>query len=356
VNLDDLAGLRAIDTQNFLSDVDSVPDQLAQAWELARSLSLPGSLNAVQQVALIGMGSSALAGALAQAYAAGASRTPIVGLPTDSLPAWVGAHTLVIANSYSGDTEETLAACRAALARGARLVAITRGGQLANLAEQAGQTVWRFEHNGQSRAALGYAFALTLGVLAKLGVIPDPSAELAGAVAALRAQQRQLWAETPVTGNPAKRLAGQFMDRIPLICGAGRLAPVARYWKNQINTVAKAVAVWDELPEMGHNSVAGTLYPEGLVGKFLALFLRSSFELPRQAGRAEITREIFMTSGFNTDSIAAAGPSPLAHLLTSLHYGDYVAYYLAICYGVDPSPIPQVDYLRERLGPPSAAA
>jgi len=119
--------------------------------------------------------------------------------------------------------------------------------------------------------------------------------------------------------------------------------------------VAKAVAMCDGLPEMGHNSVAGTLYPEQLVGKCLALFLRSRFEGPREARRAEITREIFMTTGFNTDTVEAAGPSPLAHLFTSLHYGDYVAFYLAICYGVDPSPIPQIDYLREQLGPAGEA-
>ena len=289
-----------------------------------------------------------------RAYAAGASRVPIVGLSMEHLPAWLGPSTLVIANSYSGETEETLAATQAALVRGARLVAVTRGGRLAALAEQARQPVWRFEHHGPAGASVGCAFMLTLGVLSKLGLIPDPSAEVGAAVAALRVQQRHFWAETPVTANPAKRMAGQFMDRIPLICGAGLLAPVARHWKNQINTVAKAVAMCDDLAEMGHNSVVGTLCPERLVGKILALFLQSSFEQPRQVRRAKITREIFMTTGFNTDSIEAAGASSLAHLLTSLHYADYVAFYLAICYGVDPSPVPQIDYLRDQLGLPSA--
>ncbi len=355
MNLDDLDGLRAIDAENFLNEINGLPDQVAQSWVLARSLSLPDAWSDVQQVIMAGMGGSATVGALARAYAAGASRVPIIGLSTEHLPAWVGSSTLVIANSYSGDSEETLAATQAALARGARLVAITRGGRLAALSEQARQPVLRFEHHGHSGAAVGGAFMLSLGVLTKLGLIPDPSAEVDAAVAALRIQQRHFWAETPVTANPAKRMAGQFMDRIPLICGTGLLAPVARHWKNQINTVAKAVALCDELPEMGYNSVVGTLYPERLVGKILALFLQSSFDLPRQVRRAKITREIFMTTGFNTDGIDAAGPSGLAHLLTSLQYGDYVAFYLAICYGVDPSPVPQIDYLRDQLGPPSAA-
>jgi glucose/mannose-6-phosphate isomerase len=354
VNLDDLAGLQAIDTLNYLRGVDSLPAQLAQAWKLAQGLELPEAWTDVRQVVLAGMGVAGMAGKLAGAYAAGLSPVPIVAVQDDGLPAWVGTQSLLIANCYTGDTEETLTACQAALGRGARLLVITQAGvdenSLAVLAEQAAQPVWRYVSEGQPRDALGYGLALTLGALARLRLIPDPSADLAEAVAALRAQQRQLRAESPVTANPAKRMAGQFMDRMPLICGGGLLAPVAQHWKNQINTVAKAVAMCDALPEMGHNSVAGTLYPEQLVGKCLALFLRSRFEGPRQARRAEIIREIFMTTGFNTDTVEAAGPSPLAHLLTSLHYGDYVAFYLAICYGVDPSPTPQIEYLNEQLG------
>jgi glucose/mannose-6-phosphate isomerase len=355
MNLDDLSHLRAVDAQDFLRDVDGLPDQVALAWDLAQSYALPDSLRDVQQVIMAGMGGSAIGGALAQAYAAAAGRVPITLLHDYGLPTWAGPRTLVIACSHSGDTEETLSASQAALAGGAQLLAITRGGKLAALAEAAGQPVWRFEHAGQPRAAVGYSLLLTLGVLARLGLIPDPAQDVAGAVAAMRAQQQQLRAEVPVTRNPAKRLAGQFIGRVPLVFGADHLAPVARRWKNQINEVAKALAVCDELPEMDHNAVAGTLYPERLIEKHLALFLRSSFEHPRNARRAEVTREIYMTAGFNTDAIAAVGPSRLAHMLTSLHYGDYTAFYLAIGYGVDPSPVPQIDYLKEQLNSSSAA-
>jgi glucose/mannose-6-phosphate isomerase len=349
MNLDDLRHMRALDTQNFLHDVDALPDQMAQGWALAQSYTLPDRLRAVKHIVITGMGGSAIGGSLVRAYVAGECGVPITAVRDYSLPAAAGPETLVIASSHSGNTEETLAASQAALERGARFLAITRGGRLGKLAEEAGWPVWRFEHAGQPRAAVGYSFMLTLGVLVKLGLVPDPSTEVAGAVAAMRKQQLRLSAEVPVTANPAKRLAGQLMDRVPLIFGAGPLAPVARRWKGQFNEVAKAMAVFDALPEMDHNSVVGTIYPEMLVGKFMALFLRSSFEHPRIARRAEVTREIYMTAGFNTDSVEAGGPSPLAHMFTSLHFGDYTSFYLAICYGVDPSPIPQIDYLKEQL-------
>ena len=343
MNLDDLRQMDALDSQGFLHDVDTLPDQMAQAWALAQSYQVPDSFRDVQNIIIAGMGGSAIGGSLVQAYVAPECRLPISVLRDYSLPASTGPETLIIASSHSGNTEETLSACQTALARGARLLAITRGGRLGQLAQEKGLPVWRFEHAGQPRAAVGFSFMLTLGVLVKLGLVAEPSVEVAGAVASMLDQQQRLRANVPVTANPAKRLAGQLMDRIPLIFGADHLAPVARRWKGQINEVAKAMAVFDELPEMDHNSVVGTVYPEMLVGKFMALFLRSSFEHARNARRAEATREIYMAAGFNTDAVDSSGPSRLAHVFTSLHFGDYTAFYLAIAYGIDPSPIPQID-------------
>ena len=349
MNLDDLKNLHALDTQNFLADVDGLPDQIAQAWALAQTCSLPAAYRNVDGIVITGMGGSAIGGSLLQAYVAGECPLPITVLRDYDLPAFVGPATLVIGSSHSGNTEETLSACQAALARDARLLAITRGGKLAAMAEAAGAPVWRFEHAGQPRSAVGFSLMLALGVLAKLGLVADKSADIAAAVAAMRQQQAALRADSPVMRNPAKRLAGQIMDRLPLIFGSGYLAPVARRWKGQINEVGKALAVYDELPEMDHNSVVGTLYSEALVAKSMAIFLRSSFDHPRNQLRADVTRQIYMTGGFNTDTIQATGPNPLAHMLTALHYGDYMSFYLAICYGSDPSPIPQIDFLKGEL-------
>jgi glucose/mannose-6-phosphate isomerase len=191
---------------------------------------------------------------------------------------------------------------------------------------------------------------LTLAALVKAGLVPDKSADVAEAVAAMKTQQASLRADSPVKGNPAKRLAGQILNRLGAVVASDYLAPVARRWKGQMGEVGKAVALFDELPEMDHNAVVGTLFPEPLISKFMVLFLRSSHDHPRNRRRADVTREIYMTAGFNTDAIEAAGQSPLAHMLTALHYGDYVTYYLAMAYGVDPTPIPQIDYLKEQLG------
>jgi glucose/mannose-6-phosphate isomerase len=349
MNLDDLDRFKSLDSQNFLHDIDTLPDQVEAAWKLGQSLALPESYKSVTSVLITGMGGSAIGGTLVQTLVAPECPLPLAVLRDYSPPACVGKNTLVVGSSHSGNTEETLSGCEAALARGARLLAITTGGKLGALAEKHGAPVWRFEHQGQPRAAVGFSLMLTLAALVKLGAVADKSGDVAEAVAAMRSQQEAFRAEVPVVRNPAKRMAGQFMDRLPAIFASDYLAPVARRWKGQINEVAKAGAVFDELPEMDHNSVVGTLYPESLIPKVMVLFLRSGHDHPRNRVRAEATREIYMTAGFNTDAIEAVGRSPLAHVLTALHYGDYTAYYLAMGYGVDPSPIPQIDYLKEQL-------
>ena len=349
MNLDDLDHFHSLDSQNFLRDVDTLPDQVSGAWVLGQSLSLPESYRAVRNIVVTGMGGSAIGGTLTQALVAGECPVPFNVVRDYTLPAYVGPGSLVIGSSHSGNTEETLGACQAALQRGASLLAITRGGKLATLAEQHNQPVWRFEHGGQPRSAVGFSFMLTLAALTRLGLVADKTGQVAGAVAAMREQQARLRADSPVARNPAKRMAGQLMDRLAAIFASDYLAPVARRWKGQINEIGKAAALFDELPEMDHNSVVGTVYPEGLINKFMVLFLRSSHDHPRNQLRADVTREIYMTAGFNTDAIEAIGDSPLAHMLTSLHFGDYTAFYLAMCYGIDPSPIPQIDYLKEQL-------
>jgi len=350
MNLDDLNYFKSIDTQNFLNDIDTLPDQVESAWGLGQSLSLPEAYRAVTHVVITGMGGSAIGGALAQALVAPECALPITLVRDYAPPAFVGPNTLVIGSSHSGNTEETLSACEFALGRGAKLLAITRGGKLAELAEGRGAPVWQFAHAGAPRAAVGLSFMLTLAALVKLSAVADKSPDVAEAVAAMRAQQISLRAGVPAIRNPAKRMAGQLLDRIAAIFASDYLAPVARRWKGQISEVSKAWGQFEALPELDHNSVVGTLYPEALVTKFIVLFLRSAHDHPRNRLRAEVTREIYMTAGFNTDTIEAAGQSPLAHMLTALHFGDYTAYYLAMGYGVDPSPIPQIDYLKEQLG------
>lgn len=228
-------------------------------------------------------------------------------------------------------------------------MAVTTGGTLAEAATNAGAPVWRFEHDGQPRSAVGFSFGLLLSALARMGFIEFDPDELDETVAAMHDQLGVIGAEVPVASNLAKRVAGQFMDRWPTIIGSEFLAPVARRWRTQIAEIPKAVAQFEELPEADHNMIEGVQHPESLFGPTMVVFLRSTLNHPRNLKRLEATRSTLMVEGFNTDIMEAQGQSRLAHQWTSLHLGDYVAYYLAMAYGTDPTSVPIMQDLKQRL-------
>jgi glucose/mannose-6-phosphate isomerase len=127
------------------------------------------------------------------------------------------------------------------------------------------------------------------------------------------------------------------------------MVPVARRWRTQIAEIAKAMAQFEELPEADHNMVAGVEHPKAMIGPTMVVFLRSSFNHPRNLKRLEATRHVLMLEGFNTDIIECPGPSRLAQQWTGLHMGDYLAYYLAMAYGVDPTPVMAIEELKVQL-------
>jgi glucose/mannose-6-phosphate isomerase len=352
IDLDDIDRMQVIDTQGMLGYIDQLPQQLRQAWELGQSHDLPPS-EAIRQVVIAGMGGSAIGGDLLLHYVAHSCTLPITiwrgyGLPRHAF----GPETLLIASSHSGNTEETLSAFEEGCQQETKIVAVTGGGQLKQRAHSQGYAVWTFKHDGQPRSAVGYSFGLLLALLYRLGLIDDAGAEIDDAMEAMQTQQQALSIESPVVNNPAKRMAGQLIERWPTIIGAGLLAPVARRWRTQIAELAKAAAQFEVLPEADHNMVAGVEQPEELLARTMVVFLKCASNHPRNQERIDITRETMMVAGFNTDVIQAVGESRLAHQWTCLHFGDYAAYYLAMAYGIDPTPVEAIEALKSRLGAP----
>lgn len=349
MNLDDTAAFKTLDAQNMYWHIDTLPDQLQTAWNIGQDKDLP-EWDDIRQVLISGMGGSAIGADLLAAYAAPLCHVPVFVHRDYDLPAWAfGPETLVIASSHSGDTEETISSLARAADRGCRLIAVTTGGKIAQFAEDIKAPVWRFEHHGQPRAAVGFSFGLLLAIFARLHLLPDPQDELACAVQAMCNQQVSLRMDVPAARNPAKRMAGQLIGRIPVIFGAGLLAPVARRWKGQISEVAKAWGQFEFLPEADHNTLAGSLHPEELLSKLIVLFLDSASDHPRNRLRTAHTRQIFMADGLNSDQITAPDGPPLSNLWTLLHYGDYMAFYLAMAYGVDPTPVDALAHLKQAL-------
>lgn len=340
MDLDDLDRFKQLDTLDMLGEIDNLPDQLGHAYQLGLKHQLP-DWSDIRQVVIAGLGGSAIGADLLAVYCASLSPMPVSVHRDYGLPLFArGPETLVICSSHSGDTEETLDAFEAARTAGCRLIVVCTGGELANRARENSIPTWTFDHAGQPRSAVGFSFGLLLAMFQRLNYIPDQKDALEDALASMKRSQRHLRSDIPAVKNPAKRYAGQLIGRWVTIIGSGLLSTVARRWKTQINEVAKAGANFEFLPEADHNTLAGTMNPEEVLNPHtMTLFLRAPSDHPRNRLRSDLTRKAFMLEGMNTDYVDARGDTLLAHMWSLILFGDYMSYYLAMGYGVDPTPI-----------------
>jgi glucose/mannose-6-phosphate isomerase len=233
--------------------------------------------------------------------------------------------------------------------RNCSIIALTTGGTLAKEAKKADYEVWQFQHPGQPRAAVGYSFTLLLALFSRLGLISTSDTDVNTLITGMKLQQAYLMANVPLPKNPAKRLAGQLMGHFVTVFGAEHMAPVARRWKTQMNELAKNWSSFEVLPEADHNAAAGTITPPDLLVKLFGLFIESPTYHPRNRLRSELTRIMLMENGINVDRYIPIGETTLTQIWTALHFGDYVAFYLALSYQVDPTEISALEHLKKTL-------
>jgi glucose/mannose-6-phosphate isomerase len=305
----------------------------------------------LDQLVVLGMGGSGIAGDVLAALAEPVATRPVVVLKDSALPAFVGPRSLVVALSFSGQTAETLAGAREALERGSRLVAVSAGGALAALARSGGGVALAVDQSiPMPRAALGALLAPVLAVAEDVGVLPDGRAQAASGVAQLRRRA----AELSRPGNEAERIARVVGRTWPLVYGAGRLGAVAATrWKNQVNENAKAPAFAHSIPEACHNELCGWGQHGDVTRQVLTLIeLRHGWETSDVPRRYELVNDQMLEVVSDIVTVSAAGDTPLAHLLDLVLVGDVMSLYLADTAGVDPGPIPALDAIKAGLALP----
>ncbi|MGB9723001.1 MAG: bifunctional phosphoglucose/phosphomannose isomerase [Chloroflexia bacterium] len=340
---------RRFDPSEARKRIFDLAGQCREAWRIVQAWQPSLLAFPPRAVVVAGMGGSAIGGDLLAALARDLATVPIFVHRNYGLPAWTNAQTLVLASSYSGNTEETLSSAAEAFRRGAPLVAVTTDGELARRASEWGASLLKFDYPAQPREALGYSLLLLLGILVRLDLLPDMSPEIEESIAVLETLRAEIEPAVPSEKNPAKELASWLHGGLPTIYGSDLFAPVARRWKGQFNENSKSWAFFEELPEMDHNAVTGTANPPSLAGRVRALFLTSEHDHPRNRLRQEVTRRLFEEAGVPCRTVAGRGKSPLAQVLSTVLLGDATSYYLAMLYRVDPTAIPAIHALKRAL-------
>ncbi len=349
VDWDSPAGCRALDPADMLGRLLEFPTQFQPAYDAGRQLRLPAGYKHIRQVVIAGMGGSAIAGDYAAVLFRDRSRAPIFVWRDYGLPAFVGPDTLVVASSYSGNTEETLSAFDRARWAGARVVALTTGGELGRRAAAAGYPVFKIDYQAPPRAALAHSLFPLLGILTGLEIGPDLTADVNEASDVAASLIEVVRPETPEGSNPAKALARAAHGRVVALYGGGSLEPVARRWKTQVNENAKGWAFFEVLPELNHNAVVGFAHPPVAREAILVVGLASPGESAELDARLEVTAELLRQSGHEPRIIPARGDSRLARMMYLTVLGDWFSYYLALLNGVDPTPVPPIDFLKAEL-------
>ena len=328
--------------------VNTFPDQLDAAYSnLAQqpltSAPLAPSGQPWHQILVLGMGGSGISGAVAADMLRGSAPVPILTCSDYDIPAWVGPSTAVIACSYSGNTEETLAAVEKCSALGARMACVTGGGQLLERATASGWACVKIPAGHPPRSQFGHAFSALLHHLTALGAIAQQTAPLTDQLPAIAAQLRNSAEEI---SSDAAALAAAINGRIILLYGATSQAAVLTRWRQQLNENSKLLACHHVFPEMNHNELVGW---ESGSSSHAVVLLESSDDHPRTRARMALCSPLFERTGASVHVVQLIGDTPLARLMYGVHFGDQLSVKLASLAGVDPVDIRLIDFLKGEL-------
>lgn len=338
---------RGVDTLGLRDATLGLADQVAGAVAVGEAITRLPDREDIANVLVVGMGASGYVGDVLGTVGDLFLPIPVVKANGYDAPSFVGHDTLVVAVSFSGETEETLQAAEEAQAAGARLLVVSGGGTLARRAESWGAAYAPVPDLPAPRAAVGAMVVPVLVALERMGVFPGAHGWIAAAVEQLRRRAGQLASDR----SPAVDLARRLGRSLPIVYGAGALgAAAATRWKTQVNENAKAPAFANVVPELCHNEVVGWGQHGDLTRQvFQMVFLRHDEEHPQQSRRFEALEGMLdeVVGGIHT--VQAEGEGALAQLLDLILVGDVVSLELAAQEGVDPGPVPVLDDLRRAL-------
>jgi glucose/mannose-6-phosphate isomerase len=347
--LDQYENREGLDPQNMIGLVESFPQQCAEGEKIARETAL-SPLPDIHHVAVCGMGGSAIGGDLLRSYAAAQATASIEVVRNYDLPHYVGKNTLLVASSYSGNTEETLAAYQQAKQRGAHILGITTGGKLGELCQQDNYPVILVPGGSPPRAAVGYSFTTLLVAMERVGIIPDQSLAIASMLQTLQDQVQKNQFSVAAAQNPAKQLAQQLQHAIPVVyAGQDAFQPIATRWRCQFNENAKVFAHDMVVPEMNHNEILGWANPQTAIQQLHAIFLLDQGYHSQTQKRFQIMKQIIEPTAHGLAEVQSSGDGLLARMASLILFGDFVSVYLAYLYKEDPTPIKAIDFLKTEL-------
>lgn len=349
--LDRPDAFRLLDPSGMIRKVMDLPLQCRDARRRVQEARPRLDVRGVRQVLVTGLGGSAIGGDILRGLVSRAARVPVSVNRHYVLPAWVGRETLVVASSYSGNTEETLSAFDDALRRRARILVVSSGGAITARARQRKIPVCAVPGGYPPRSAFGYSFVTLLTALESLGLVPSHERDFSEAMTLMEGLSTEFAPHAPSRLNEAKRLATFLHGRLPVVyAGQDFTETVGVRWRGQFNENSKQVALLNVLPEMNHNEVVGYTNSDPLMRRAAVVLLRDpKGDHPQVARRFGILKPLLARRTAGVREAHARGCSVLARMMTLIALGDFTSVYLAYLKRVDPTPVEVIDRLKKAL-------
>lgn len=345
-----LTDIKRLDPTGMYDWIRNFPEQIEDAVRIGRNAPLAVRTSGIQNIVVTGLGGSAIGGDLLRSYLANELDLPFIVNRHYRLPEFVGTKSLVIVSSYSGNTEETIAAHADAAKRHARILCITTNGKTMKMAKKFKHPVIEIPKGYSPRAALGYSFFPLLVAFTRLGLIKNKAKDIAETVKLLRSESSVL-SNPEAVENRALQLAKTLQGKLPVIYApTEHLDAVAVRWRGQIGENAKQLAFGHVLPEMNHNELVGWKHPLHLLKQMHVIFLRDSRTHKRIALRETSTKQIVSQYADGVTEVWSNGTSLLARMFSLIYLGDWVSFYLALLNNEDPTPVKVIDELKDELG------
>jgi len=321
--------------------IDDFSNHLREAIEIANNTSLTSCTKEIRNVLICGLGGSGIGGTIVSDIISPKVNIPIAATKDYSIPNFVNEHTLVIANSYSGNTEETLYALEKCQAKGAEIAVITSGGKLKAIAEENKYNKIIIPGNQPPRAMFGYAFTELFFMLNHYGIIDDSfKSDFTKAIELLDTEKSDIQEQ-------AMSLAKKMYKQTPVIYVANGFEGVAVRFRQQINENAKMLCWHHVVPEMNHNELLGW---RTNVDDLAVVYFRNKSDYDRNQIRMDINKKVISEYTDNISEIWSKGDSLIENSLYHINLGDWVSWYLSEMNNVDAVEIDVINFLKGELG------
>jgi len=343
--LDNLDKIKEIDKQDMLGIVENFPEHLEIALDLAKKAVFPKKKK-FKNIVVCGMGGSAIAADIVKDAFDQEISVPYFVNRNYTIPNFVDKDTLFISISYSGNTEETLTATKAAIKNKAKVICLTSGGKIAAL----GETALLVPAGFQPRAALPYLLVMLVMVLEKMGIIGEVSSKVEEAVKVLKKSKADYNVSISTRSNQVKQLANKLVGKMPIIFAVSGFSSAAGIrLKTQMSENAKTTALLNFFPELNHNEIVSLGALKRTEHNFVLIILRDEKDLEKIKKNMEIVKSLIGMQMGGTQEITSQGKHALSRILSLIYFGDLLTVYLALLKGIDPTPVDVITKLKKEM-------